>query len=250
MGVMVGSAVFPMAYSITWAGCTARGAVSGAIIGVICSVSTWLIFAKVEYGEITIDTLGENYTMLTANLVAILSSGFISTAVSLIWKEPPCDWENTTMKIPLVETNDTQGTVYTTAESEEMDSGAKKVLWFGFGLSIVLVIVWPLLTLPAGVFSKPYWRFWTVLSIFWGVCATAAMVVLPIWESRETVIAVLTCGKIVPKRPDVEDQDFSVSGYHTKDLKEIKTETSLNVEGGVQVVTDIDGLSTGESKKV
>lgn len=39
---------------------------------------------------------------------------------------------------------------------EAMDKAAKIMLYVGWGLSVTLIIVWPLLALPAGVFSKPY----------------------------------------------------------------------------------------------
>lgn len=37
---------------------------------------------------------------------------------------------------------------------EAMDRAKKIMLWVGWGLSITLVVVWPLLALPAKVFSK------------------------------------------------------------------------------------------------
>jgi len=36
-----------------------------------------------------------------------------------------------------------------------------------WGLSFVLVVAWPVLTLPAGVFSKSYFTFWVVLLLVW-----------------------------------------------------------------------------------
>jgi hypothetical protein len=35
-----------------------------------------------------------------------------------------------------------------------MDRAFKIMLWFGWGLSITLIVLWPVLALPAGVFSK------------------------------------------------------------------------------------------------
>jgi hypothetical protein len=37
---------------------------------------------------------------------------------------------------------------------EAMNIAKKRMMWVGWGLSITLIIVWPLLALPAGVFSK------------------------------------------------------------------------------------------------
>jgi hypothetical protein len=51
--------------------------------------------------------------------------------------------------------------------------GAYKImLWVGWGLTFVLLVAWPLLALPAGVFSKSYYTFWVILSIIWGFAAT------------------------------------------------------------------------------
>ena len=41
MGVCVGSAVVPIAFSITWANCSAKGAVCGAVGGLICALAAW-----------------------------------------------------------------------------------------------------------------------------------------------------------------------------------------------------------------
>lgn len=53
-----------------------------------------------------------------------------------------------------------------------MDKAYKIMLWVGWGLSLLLVVVWPLLALPAGVFSKSYFTFWVILAIIWGYAAT------------------------------------------------------------------------------
>lgn len=37
---------------------------------------------------------------------------------------------------------------------EAMDKAKKTMLWVGWGLAILLIVVWPVLALPAGVFSK------------------------------------------------------------------------------------------------
>lgn len=39
------------------------------------------------------------------------------------------------------------------------------------GLTLVIFIMWPLLTLPAKVFSRGYFTFWVLLSLVWGTIA-------------------------------------------------------------------------------
>ncbi len=59
MGVVIGSAVFPIAFALTWAKCSAAGAISGALVGLCGAVITWTVTAKCLYEEVTIDTLGK-----------------------------------------------------------------------------------------------------------------------------------------------------------------------------------------------
>lgn len=48
MGVMVGSAVPPIAFCITWRKISAAGAISGAVTGLIGAIITWICTAKVR----------------------------------------------------------------------------------------------------------------------------------------------------------------------------------------------------------
>ena len=38
----------------------------------------------------------------------------------------------------------------------------------GYLLTLVLILVWPILSVPAGVFTKDYFAFWVLVSIAWG----------------------------------------------------------------------------------
>jgi hypothetical protein len=42
----------------------------------------------------------------------------------------------------------------------------------GGTLTLVLVVAWPLLALPAGVFSKGYFTMWIIIAIIWGLLAS------------------------------------------------------------------------------
>ena len=49
---------------------------------------------------------------------------------------------------------------------------ASKMTWaWALGLSVLIFILWPLLTLPAKVFSLGYFKFWIILSLTWGSVA-------------------------------------------------------------------------------
>ena len=78
MGILIGSAVIPIALTIIWNRTTRAGAVAGALIGVCLSLTTWTSVAASEAdGVIDIASLGGAFPMLYGNVVAILSSGLI-----------------------------------------------------------------------------------------------------------------------------------------------------------------------------
>jgi len=192
MGVIIGSAVAPVALSITWAKCSGAGAIAGAVGGLVLAIGSWLGYASTFDGGISIATTGTEEVMVVGNVVAILSSAAICIVVSL-FKPDDCDW-SATKAIPLLD-EDPAAKLSPDAEAE-IDRAMKMISAWGIGLALVLVVAWPLLTLPASVFSKGYFTFWVILSIIWGLMATLAMVLLPVWESRSTILAVLSCGSI------------------------------------------------------
>ena len=48
----------------------------------------------------------------------------------------------------------------------------------------MLIILWPILSIPAQVFTKSYFAFWVVVSIAWGFGAAIVISVLPLWGVR------------------------------------------------------------------
>lgn len=194
MGVIIGSAVAPVAFCVCWDKCSAVGAVSGAIGGLVLAVSSWLGYASTFEGGISIRSTGRDEVMVVGNLVAILSSAAICAVVSCI-RPDNCDW-SATKAIALVDED--VNAELTPEDEAAIDRAMKMITFWGIGLALVLVVAWPLLTLPAGVFSKGYFTFWVVLSIVWGLLATGAMLLLPVWESRSSILGVLTLGKVVP----------------------------------------------------
>lgn len=200
MGVVIGSAVFPVAFAISWSKCSANGAIAGAVGGFVLALTSWLAYAAAD-GGVSVDNLGRDEIMLTGNLVAILSSGAICVIVSLL-KPDDCDWSST-RSIPLIE--DDPNAEVTKDTEEELERAMKMIGTWGFGLTILLVILWPVLTLPVRVFPKGYFTFWVIISFIWGILATAAMVLLPVWESKEGILRALTLGKYKPAGAEVDD---------------------------------------------
>ena len=200
MGIFVGSAVMPIAFVLTWDKATAKGAITGAFAGQILAIITWIAVATSEVdpsgkkGVVSIDTLGMNYPMLAGNVVAILSSGLICALVSM---GAPQNFDFSTMASRISLIDDSMPEL----DAEENDPAMLQdalsfVQRWGVGFTVLMVIVWPLLSLPAGcgasgvecgVFSKGYFYLWVSVAIAWGIVATAVIIIMPLYESMDGI---------------------------------------------------------------
>ncbi|ERN15640.1 hypothetical protein AMTRI_Chr03g144830 [Amborella trichopoda] len=184
MGVLIGSAVLPIAFMLLWRKANAKGAIIGALLGCFSGIITWLSVTKVEYGRVNLDTTGRNAPMLAGNLVSILFGGLVHALCSFIWPQN-YDWE-TTKQITVVEKDKGDLPAEEFKEEKLVKAKAWIVKW-GVGFTIVIVILWPLLSLPAGEFSIGYFTFWAVVAITWGTVGSAVIIVLPLVESWQTL---------------------------------------------------------------
>ncbi|RMZ13650.1 hypothetical protein D0860_02473 [Hortaea werneckii] len=94
MGLLIGGAVFPAAFSITWAGQSRAGAIAGSICGLAAGIIAWLVTAQQYFGEITVSSTGREYATLAGNLAAIMT-GLIVTVVVSLFKPQNFDWSIT-----------------------------------------------------------------------------------------------------------------------------------------------------------
>jgi hypothetical protein len=91
MGLIIGGAVFPMAFSICWTGQSKAGAIAGPISGLVAGVVAWLVTAQQYFGELTIASTGHEYSTLAGNMAAIFT-GLIVTVVVSLCKPQNFDW--------------------------------------------------------------------------------------------------------------------------------------------------------------
>ncbi|KAM7490937.1 hypothetical protein LguiA_033858 [Lonicera macranthoides] len=188
MGVLIGSAVIPISFLLLWRKANALGAILGPIIGCTCGVITWLSVASIEYGRVNLDTTGRNAPMLAGNLVSIITGGVVHFVCSVL-RPQNYEWD-TTKQITMVEKEKSELPVEELKE-EKLLKAKVWILKWGVGFTFVIAILWPLLSLPAGQFSKGYFTFWAVIAIAWGTVGSAIIIALPVMESWKTIESVL-----------------------------------------------------------
>jgi urea-proton symporter len=128
--------------------------------------------------------------MLSGNLIAILSSTVIHYVYSKFIDPQNFDFAELDNRIALVE-EDLRGL---SSEDKDPTMLAREETWVkrrAYGLTLVLVIIWPVAALPAGVFSQAYFSFWVSVSMIWGAIAAIFIVTLPMIESWNDVSGIL-----------------------------------------------------------
>jgi len=199
MGNAIGSAVPPLWFLLTWNKLPAAGAILGAWGGLGIAMSLWMITASMQCtdgaqpantpgcptGEINLDTLGTLNANLAGNLGALCGSTLICFIMGTIAPQN-YDWAKMDEGLEMVE-EDMSGLDEDDYSPEELLEAKSWIYFWGGGLSFFLVVIWPLLSIPAGVFTQEYFAFWVFVALAWAFVATAVIVAYPIIESADDI---------------------------------------------------------------
>ncbi len=192
MGVMIGSAVIPIALTVTWKKTDKYAAMAGAIGGLVMALSAWVLTAMSlpEYGNVvSLDSLGNNYSMLYGNITGILTGGAIAGIGSLI-KNKDFDWNLIKERIKLVEMTEAEQNLQNVNE-ETLKKAFRFSLKGGGLMALVLVVIWPMPLFFAGyVFDVAFYSLWVGIAVAWVSGATFFIVGLPIIEARHGIARV------------------------------------------------------------
>ncbi|MGI0060841.1 MAG: sodium:solute symporter family protein [Nitrosotalea sp.] len=206
MGVLIGSAVIPIALTVTWKKTDKNAAVAGAIGGLFVALAAWIGTAITlpQYGgQLSLASLGDNFSMLYGNVAGILVGGAIVIFGSLV-KNKDYDWTRIKDKIKLVEMGE-----------EDMEQAAldeqtlKKAFRFslkGGGLmTLALIVFWPMPLYFSGyVFNVPFYGLWVGIAVVWVSVAAFFIIGLPIIQARHSIKQVIT-RKVAVKQKEGED---------------------------------------------
>jgi hypothetical protein len=243
MGIVIGSAVAPLWNLMTWKKASGTGAVIAAWSGLILAIIGWLIAAKIQSGEISIATLGTNEVMLSGNLIAICSSAFIHWAYSMFIDPQDYDFSELDAKITLVE-EDLRGLTEDEQDPELLRRAERWITRRGYFLTFILIFVWPILSVPAGVFTESYFAFWVLVALAWGFGAALIITILPLVESADDinmvlsgVWAMMTGSTYV--RPDLAQQEEAEEA----DEKEVKDEKEVESSDASPVKAEDDAFA-------
>ncbi|KAI0056361.1 urea transporter [Artomyces pyxidatus] len=229
MGVILGSAVVPIALCVTWSKANKWGCLAGAIVGFAAGIIAWLVTTStLNGGVINVTTSGGDYEMLAGNLASIGVGGIIATVTSCIWPE---DFDFNSTRALNVSTQPhmahTKGTDLDSKQDEKRDSADEKrnssdiqsvaiedeepivepdpdldpvaldkafqfAAWSSLILTIVMLIVIPFpLFFASTIFGVRGLTAWVVIGIIWCFISAFSVVLYPLWESRTALKQIL-----------------------------------------------------------
>lgn len=232
MGVVLGSAVVPIASCVTWRKANKWGAIAGAVAGFCCGIMAWLVTtATLNNSQLNVTTTGGLLEMLAGNLASIGVGAIVTVATSLIWPDD-FDFEATrAINNPQYHPGEkgssansrgsqddidekkqdpdaeviTEPVISSEAaaeeEAKELDPAALKksfrlAAWSSVALTLILLIIVPLpLFFAQTIYGVRGLTAWVVIGMIWSFCSAISVVLYPLYESR-AALGLITRGMI------------------------------------------------------
>ncbi|KAJ9355085.1 hypothetical protein DTO280E4_6599 [Paecilomyces variotii] len=206
IGIVVDSAIVPMACTIMWKKQSTAAVMLAPIISSIAGIIAWLLTALHEYGTINITTLQGNLPLVAGNMMSLTGPILLTPVITYIRPEN-FDWEIYKQIKPPQDEQETQTSLAAQERTpSEMEStndadtighahdekGLLRSRNIAIGVSIFLtlsyLILWPIPMYGTSyVFSKGFFKGWIVVVFLWAFFAATTITVLPIWEGRGAI---------------------------------------------------------------
>jgi len=214
MGVILGSAVVPIALCITWKKANKWGCIGGSVIGFAVGLIAWLVTtSSLNNGIIDVVTSGGDYEMLAGNLASIGVGGIIAVVASYVWPED-YDWAGTrAINVQAHRDSARESKEDISSKEKEMESEVKvtpaaeepfdltqldeeldpvalnKAFRFAsissLTLFVVMILLIPLpLFFASTIYTVPGLTAWVAIGIAWVFCSIFVVVLYPLYESR------------------------------------------------------------------
>ncbi len=189
MGILIGSAVVPVALAVVWKKTSKVAATAGALIGLACGVASWVGTAYMLSGEVSVRSTSQDIPLLVGNVVSIL----VGAAVVLIGSSiQPEYFDFSLMKQKIVTVDGRIKGLFEKEDEEYLKKSSKFGYKIAIALTLVLVVAWPMpLYLSGYVFSQTVYFIWVGIAVAWAAIAAGVIVFMPLIESRAGIFRAL-----------------------------------------------------------
>lgn len=206
MGVIISSAVLPASLALLWKDQNWIAAALTPILGLIVSLTAWLVTAKTTCGALTVDCTGSNYPMLAGNVAALLSPFVFIPLLTFAFGRQNYDWVSMTLirmgddsdiaakahidleLIPGAHQRGNSTVEATATEQRKLKKAAVIARSTTVAMTLILLVLWPMPLYGTGyIFSKRFFTGWVTVGILWLFCSTACVGIFPLWQGRKTM---------------------------------------------------------------
>lgn len=188
MGVLIGPSVVPITL-VLWKKTNRVAATAGALAGLACGVGMWVGSAYVLYGEISIQSTGQNLPLLAGNLSSISVGAAVALIGSTLW---PSNFDLGLVKQKILVVDGKIKGLFESENEEYLKRSLKVGYRVAVALTIVLVVAWPMpLYLSGYVFSEATYAVWVGIAVGWAGSAAVVIIFLPLVEARVGITKVL-----------------------------------------------------------
>ncbi|KAJ5703547.1 hypothetical protein N7493_011472 [Penicillium malachiteum] len=174
-GILVDSAIVPMACTIMWSKQSKIAVIASPLISSVASIMAWLLTAQSTEGDI-------NITTLSANLALPENYDFEKfKEIRPIGEYQEGDAEYVPLTAEAIATAER----HDAHNSKLLFRARKRAIWPSIVMTLVYLILRPIpMYATSYVFSKGFLKGWMVVVFLWAFFAASVITFLPIWESR------------------------------------------------------------------
>lgn len=235
--VLLCCAIPGIACALMWDRGTKLAGISSALLGLLTGIISWTLFTKYYYGTVNVNLLSANYPILVGTCVN-LAVGCICMYVFSVgpFSQPKFNWEVFNEQITMADDNAT-GIAASGPQSIAALKKARKVVYLGaLGFTLLLMIIWPTVSLWQPVWSRGNFGFWMIFGIVSMLLCTATAILYPLWEARVRIrtLAIAFLTRKIPALPS------DMTGGDLPNPKEMEmTEPSASGEDEVKSMEDL-----------
>ncbi|KAL3420531.1 sodium symporter family protein [Phlyctema vagabunda] len=203
-GILVDSAIVPMACTIMWSKQSRFAVIASPLISSAAAILAWILTAKSTEGPITIATLSTNLPLVAGNMCSLCAPLVLTPLFTFVRPEnydfdkfkevKPADDYSDGDPAFLRENAAQRELAMEAARTHEEKSqvillrARKYAIIASIVLTLVFLILWPIpMYASSYVFSKGFFKGWIVVVFLWAFFATTIITLLPIWESRASL---------------------------------------------------------------
>ncbi|KAI0163656.1 putative sodium/proline symporter [Pestalotiopsis sp. NC0098] len=200
-GILVDSAIVPMACTIMWRKQSRFAVIASPVISSAAGFLAWLLTARSTEGAISIETLSTNLPLVAGNICSLCAPLVLTPLFTFIHPED-YDFEKFKEIRPIGELAEedplyvppTQAELEALQEDEEKNDkillrARSRAIWASIAMTLCFLILWPVpMYASSYVFSKGFLKGWVIFVFLWAFFATSVITLLPIWESRDSLV--------------------------------------------------------------